>query len=452
MVLLPSFKKKTTVFGQTYIDILISVAILLILTAALFTLVASAFELVSFTQARITARHLASEKIELIRNLPYADVGTLGGIPAGLLPQTENVLRNNLNYTVKTSIVYIDDSFDQLAPDDSLPTDYKRVRVDVSWGGIAASSKNPITLITDIAPRGVETTAGGGTLSILVFDAYGQPVGQADVRIVASEVNPPVDLTLQTANDGRIILPGTPICISCYQIFANKDSYSSDRTYSTEEIANPDKPHQTILESQLTEISFAIDKLSTLVVRSTENRENNFSALPGQAFYLTGEKTLGTDVMDEPVYKFNETFTTNDSGQVNITDLEWDNYHLFLPDGSTWDIAGVNPWLPITVLPDKEQEIAFALGPHTDHSLLAIFKDSFQTPVASVSAVLSDGFGFEASRSSGLTEDPDFGQVFFADLANQVYTLEATAAGFLDFSGSVSVSGTTQEEIVLEEE
>lgn len=444
--------KKIYKTGQVYLDILITITILLILIHAIFTLVTTSYELINFSRARTTAKHLAQEKIELIRNLSYTEIGTAGGIPPGSLPQTENIFKNGLNYVIKTSIVYIDDPFDSLAPDDLLPTDYKRTRVDVSWGGLAASSINPVTLVTDIAPRGVETTVGGGTLSILVFNANGEAVAQATVNIVADTVEPPVNLTLETADNGRVILPGSPTCSNnCYQISASKEGYSSERTYSTGEVANPNKPHQNVLEGQLTEISFAIDKTNTLIVTSTQNRENNFAPLANQSFRLKGSKTLGTDINDDPIYKFDQEFTTDESARSTINDLEWDNYDFFLPEGSSWDIAGTNPLLPLSLLPDQSLDLAFTSNPHTQNSLLIIFKNDASGPIASVSAKLS-GLGFEATGSSGLNNNPDFGQLFFPGLASQNYTLEASASGFLDFNSNINVSDQTVEEVVMEGE
>ena len=156
--------------GQSLIGILVSLAIFSILSQAIFTVVSTSLNLVSFNRSRITARHLAQEKIELIRNLPYNDVGTVSGIPAGPLLQEENIVRNKLSYTVKTTIIYIDDSFDNTAPNDLLATDYKRARVEVSWQGLAGSRNNPVVILSDIAPKGIETTTGGGTLSIVVFN------------------------------------------------------------------------------------------------------------------------------------------------------------------------------------------------------------------------------------------------------------------------------------------
>jgi len=451
-MIIPLPLKNSRRSGQIYLDILISVAILTILLHALISLILLSFELISFTRARTTAKHLAQEKIELVRNLSYDMIGTSGGIPSGDLPQTEQISRNGLNYTVKTGIVYIDHPFDEQAPDDLLPTDFKRVRVDVSWEGVARSATNPITLITDVSPKGVETTVGGGTLSILVFNAQGEPVPQAQINVAAPEVTPAINLSLETNDDGRIILPGAPTCTSCYQLSVTKTGYNSNRTYSTEEITNPYKPHLTILEGQLTEVSFAIDKVGRLSVTSSQNREHQFALLPNIIFRLRGEKVIGTDINDNPIYKYEEEFATDDYGRLIITNLEWDNYNLFLPEGGAWDLCGANPLLPIALLPDQELDFTFALSPHTEHSLLTIFTDISQQPIASVAAALSDGSGLTASGSSGLVSDPDFGQIFFPNLDNKLYHLEATASGFAFFNDYFDVSEQMQETIILNSE
>lgn len=447
-----SFKLPKKVTGQIYLDLLITLAILSILTPALISLVLASLSLISYTKARVTAKHLAQEKIELIRNLPYSQVGIIGGIPAGPLPQTENIFRNGLNYQVTTSVIFIDDPFDQTAPQDLLPTDYKKARVEVTWEGLAASTRNPVILVTNIVPKGIETTEGGGTLSILVFNALGEPVSQAQATIFNDDVDPAINLTLETSDDGRIILPGAPACTDCYQISITKENYSSERTYSTEEITNPYKPHLTIIEGALSEISFAIDKLSKIRTYSLWDRAHNFAPLANQSFTLRGAKALGTDVNDELVYKFEQEFTTGSSGQLLIEDLEWDNYFFILPEATGWDLSGSNPLLPIALLPDTTLDFKFSLTSATTNNLLAIFMDSSRSPVASVAAKLTRQPDFEATASSGLAEDPDFGQIFFKNLSAEEYLLEATVSEFLDYQNTVNVIGKTIEEIILEAE
>lgn len=298
-------------------------------------------------------------------------------------------------------------------------------------------------------PRGIESTEGGGTLSILVFDANAQAVPQAEVSIVATETDPQVNLTLETSDNGRIILPGSPTCTDCYQITVSKEDYSTERTYSAFEIANPDKPHQSVIEGFLTEVSFSIDKVGTLNIQTTSSRESGFGDLGNITFTLRGDKALGTDSDDELVYKFEDEYETDAGGEIELEDLEWDNYQVSVDSVDGWDISGINPLLPITLLPDTIESVSFALNSHSTHTLLSSFTNSGDTQIASVSARLYDDFGYEATVSSGLSGYPDFGQSFFSNLTNQIYHLHATVSGYLNFDSDVSVGGNTSEHLIL---
>jgi hypothetical protein len=431
-----------------YFGLLVSMGILAILSQAVITLVFTSYSTLNYTNARTNAKGIATEQMEQIRNLPYASVGTVGGIPPGVIPQNQIIQRNGLNYTVKISIVYIDDPFDHQAPTDLLPTDYKRVRVEVSWGGTAASNGDNVTLISDISPNGVETTAGGGTLYILVFDGGGKPLPQANVTITAGSVNPPVNLTLQTDNFGSVTLPGAPACNNaCYRITATKDYYTTDRTYSASEVANPANPDLSVQEGQVVPVSLAIDRFSTLTFKSTGDRNSNFAPLPNQQFRLVGNKSIGTDSSGQNVYKYNKTLATDASGNLTLNNMEWDTYQ-FTPLSPDYDLAGSNPFLPIKLLPNTTLNFSYALSAHTANSLLTLFSDQGGNPVSSVSAKISNG-SYSASASAGLSTDPDFGQVFFGGLSSGSYTLEATASGFAYFSESLNVSGQTVEKTTL---
>lgn len=438
--------KRSSLYGQTLISTLIGIAVFLILANALFTLVRGSFSIVSFNRARISARHLAQERVELIRNLSYDEVGTQGGIPSGTLLQEETVARNGLSFTVETDVIYIDDPFDTTIPNDLLPTDYKRVRVSVSWGGITASRTNPVVLVTDVVPKGVESTSGGGTLSIFVIDANGQPVPQADVTITAA-TTPAVNLSLQTAENGRLILPGAPPCTACYNITVTKSNFSAERTYATSEVANPAKPHGTVLAGQLTEIAFAIDRTSTLVINTTSNRANDFTPAVSVPFTMRGSKTIGTNTSGNPVYKYEQNASTDGSGVLTINALEWDNYQISLT-GSNPDISGTNPLIPLLIAPNTSTVYTMATHAHTTNSLLLTFTNDDNQQIASVSATLNTTPTPETILS-GQLDDPDFGQAFFSNLNADTYQLTATASGYIDYSGTVSVSGRTQETVVL---
>ena len=445
--MLPCQKKYSS--GETLIGVLISLAIFVILAHALLTLLTTTYSISTFNRARITARYLAQEKIEIIRNMAYEDVGTIGGIPSGTLPETESTILNGLKYDIKTTVVYIDDPFDQQAPNDLLPTDYKRVSIEISWEGLESSRKSPLIMITDISPKGIETTVTGGTLSVYVFDANAQPVSQADVSIASTGTTPIVNLTIKTDNYGRVILPGAPTCKkACYSISVSKEGYSSERTYSTDEVENPAKPMLSVLQGQISESSFAIDKLSTLNVYSYKGRENNFESLGNITFTIQGEKIIGTDSDDNPVYKYQDTFTTDDSGYKHLTNMEWDNY-FFSIDPAVGDISGVNPPPSIQLFPDTSLDTKFAVSAHTTNAVLISFVAASGTPIASVSARLYDDKGFQLVASSGASGYPDSGQVFFSNLAKKIYSLEATISGYIKYQGNVDSYGYKQQKVIL---
>lgn len=437
--------------GEIYIGVLIAIGIFLILSQAVVSLMFSSFDLISFNKARTNAKFIASEQIELIRNLSFEDVGTIGGIPAGNLPQNQTRFINGLTYNIKISIVYVDDSFDNQAPIDLLPNDYKRARVDVSWGGLAASNENTVTLITDIAPNGIETTTGGGTISILVFDSQGEAVPEAKIQIEAPSLNPPIDLELETNQNGVVILPGAPICNSCYRITISKDGFSSERTYSTDEITNPTKPDVTVLESQLTEISFAIDEFANFTLNTKTGIEGSFSNLGGQIVRVYGTKILGTNELDEPIYKFDNELVTNGSGTINIPEMEWDTYTIELPDDSTRVISASTPIAPVEILPNFNVNLNIGLSPKTDFSLWALFIDSNNNPIDNLEVTILDGGVEIETQLTGTEEFINFGQVFFSNLENKNYTINAIKEGYEDYSGTIDVSTNTYETIIINE-
>lgn len=436
--------------GQMLISVLVAIGVFGILAHAIFTLVAASFDLINFNRSRIAARYLAEEKIEIIRNLPYADVGTVGGIPNGVLAEEETQVVNGLTYTIKTSVVYIDDEFDGTAPTDLDPEDYKRARVEVSWEGLAASRKNPIILLTDLDRGDNGLGTEGGTLNILVYDADGVPISGANVHIVATTTDPTVDVNQSTNSSGVVSLPGSPECVGCYQITVTKSGYSTDRTYSTSEVTNPIKPHTSIFADQVTQMSFAIDEVGSISVSSKDSRANSFATLPNMPFRLRGNKIIGTDSLSQPVYKFDENEVTDGSGNFSLSNAEWDTYQVIMPSSSSYDISGNNPLQPLSLLPGGTIDFTLSTEAYTSNSLLTIIKDPSQNLIASATARLTLGSpSYDETVVSGQSGDPDFGQAFFPGLAADTYTIDATASGYLDFNGTFDVSGASTGVVVL---
>ena len=436
--------------GFTIIEAIVGMAIFLIVTGSLFGITQLIFESIGQTRVRHTARLLANEKIEEARNLSYEDLGTVGGIPAGPIEPIEQVSLGGIMFEVTTTIAYIDDPFDGEAPADLVSTDYKRVRVKLEWAGAFASGKRPVVLVTDVAPKGIETNDGGGTLSLLVFNSEGNPLNGAGIHIVNSTVNPQVDLTITSDSFGRVILPGAPSAIESYEITVTKAGYSSDRTYSTQEVTNPSKSHITVLEGQVSEASFAIDKVSSLTVNTFGSRLASFPTLTNVDLRIRGEKIIGNDETESPIYKFDELIQTNTSGTYTFSNMEFDSYIFEVVDGS-YDLAGSNPALPIGLDADEQLNIDLSLAPDSpDGSLLVLVADSGDVSLSSSSARLINGLSsYDETIETGDAGDPDFGHAFFNSLNATAYKLTISLTGYEEATSSIQINEDVFTTIIL---
>jgi type II secretory pathway pseudopilin PulG len=256
--------------GFSLIEAIVGIALMLVVFVGLLGAFRMAVQIVGVSKARVGAVALANEQMESIRNLPYEEIGTVGGIPSGNIPQSETFLLNGVNYTRRVLIQYVDDPADGEGANDEngITTDYKRVRVEVRWE--ARHSADPVVLVSDIAPKGIETNAGGGTLKINVFDASVQPVASADVHIENNSTDPVVSVDVFTNSQGRVVFPGAQASGS-YEITITKTGYSTAQTYdTTAENVDPRPAHLTIIEGETTEASFSIDLLSSKTVETYE--------------------------------------------------------------------------------------------------------------------------------------------------------------------------------------
>ncbi|MBI5622030.1 carboxypeptidase regulatory-like domain-containing protein [Candidatus Falkowbacteria bacterium] len=254
--------------GTTLVEVVVAISILAILSLGIYGAFDLFFQVLANKKNRTEALAIANEKMEILRTMPYADIGTIGGIPPGSLLQTETVTRNHTDFTVLLQVAYVDDPFDGTLggiPDDLLNTDYKRARVTVSWQ--SPFGVTTLYLLSDIAPRGIESALAGGTLAIKVFDANGLPVEGATVNIVNASLTPAIAITTPTDSQGKTTFPGAPESIEGYHITVSKTGYSTDQTYArTADMPQPLQPDITVLDQELTEASFFIDRVSTLAI------------------------------------------------------------------------------------------------------------------------------------------------------------------------------------------
>lgn len=250
--------------GMTLIEAVVGTAIMLIVFLGIFAAFQISLDLVFSTRAATSATALVNERMEYIRGLTYDAVGTSGGIPAGPIPQVEQVSLNGIPYTLSTLVQYVDDPTDGLDELDEtgVTADYKLIRVSAHW--VIRGLPRTTYALTKIAPTGIETLTAGGTLRVNVFDVAAAPVSGAEVHIVNSAVNPAVDVTVTTGASGAIAFPGAPPGAG-YQVTVSKEGYSSAQTYAvTTENQNPNPGHLSIVNQTTTTLSLSIDRTGSL--------------------------------------------------------------------------------------------------------------------------------------------------------------------------------------------
>ena len=189
--------------GFTLIETLIAITILAIVSTAIYFSYSNVLEIFSASYLNLTALSLLDSELELIRNMPYTDVGVQGGVPAGVIAAAKNINYSNIDFVVKTAIRNIDDSFDGTqggSPNDTAPADYKLVELEITCP--TCPRFIPARATTTVAPQGLETVTNNGTLIIRAIDASGQPVVEASVLVINNSISPAININDVTDSSG----------------------------------------------------------------------------------------------------------------------------------------------------------------------------------------------------------------------------------------------------------
>lgn len=364
--------------GFSILELAVGLAIFAILASGLLTSFSVLSRSVKSARVQTAIASIASNELELVRNLPYAQVGTVNGNPAGNLPDQSNpqtITFDGRQYKIFYEVAYIDDTADGtiLAGTDSAAQDYKQVKMKVQ-----TPEGNITAFVTSVAPKGLEGTANAGAILISVIDASGNPVTGANIHIENLAATPDIILDRTGDSNGQWAEVGLPeasgapgkLPANTYHIVVTKTGYSSDQTYPiTVGNPNPTKPDATVLTGQVTSLTFQIDLLANLTIRTL----NQYcQALNGVGINVTGSKLIGTS---PSVLKYNQDFTSS-SGAVVMNNIEWDTYVPTLTSTASYVVYGTSPIQQIQVLPGSNQVFTMILGPYSTNSLLVIVKDA----------------------------------------------------------------------------
>lgn len=442
--------------GFTFIDVLVGISLMLIVFLGILGAYRLGLKVVGQSKARITATAIANEKIEQIHNLPYKKVGTIIHFPdepAGDIQKTENIIQNNINYLVETTVKYISDCFDgpqsaecpQAPIADDCVKDYKRVQVRISW---EVPFKGSIDFFTDIAPKNLNqekeecTGAAAGVLSISVFNALGMAVTSPLIEVIDPDTG--LTLTSYFPSSGKydFILPS-----DVYKLKVSKTNYSIAQTYwegdiyDGKVIAAPAKSHPSVYEGKLTEIGLSIDEVGLMKIETRGTRGQGYPPVHNATFEMEGTKTVGNDSQGKPIYKYSQNHIVNGPAEINLSDLEWDSYNFSVnsPDYDLTDIespAETTTTQPVDLLPADDKEVRLILK--AENTLLVNVKDASTTlPIFGASVRIIDG----ESGYDVLQPTDENGKTIFIPLKESSYQLEVEANGYQNSISVIFVSG-----------
>ncbi|OHA92608.1 MAG: hypothetical protein A2W51_01525 [Candidatus Zambryskibacteria bacterium RIFCSPHIGHO2_02_39_10] len=382
--------------GFSFVELIVGMAVFLTIIIAVYDSYISVFNVVGASRAKIEAVSLINEQFEIVRNLTYSNVGVAGSIPYGVLLHTQTLVRDNYSYEVTTTVRNIDDTFDGSiggTPNDLSPADYKVVEIEINCNN--CKTFVPMVVTTNVAPKNLETASANGALFVRVFDANGNPVSGANIHIENNQTSPTVVIDDVTNNSGMLQIVDAPPGVNAYEITVTKSGYSTDKTY-TESPSNPNptNPHATVVLQQVTQLSFVIDRLSAFNVTSVTE---TCSSVGSVDFNLLGSKIIGTN---PTVIKYNQNKITDAGGSLNVSDIEWDSYLITLIDG-VYELVGINPILPVGVIPNSSQNLQLVVAPKNPQTLLVTVKDSATgLPLSGVTVILTKA-GFSATSITG---------------------------------------------------
>lgn len=434
--------------GTTLIEVLVSIAVVSFLTTTIYLTLTGAVSNMGESKQRVGAVAIAHEKMEIIRNLDYEEVGVIDGIINGPMLALETVTRNGFDFDVYIDVRYVDDSLDGVGLDDLINTDYKLVQVIVEWEH--QEKIDSVEFVSSFVPDGVETNMGGGTLVLNTMTSGGEAVANVNIHLESIEDSPVVDYSTSTDNFGSLVLQGVPS--QTYRISLSKIDYEDVRTY-------PSPPESSFIpvnidfyvdEGALNSKNFFIDLDSDLVLKAVDIADE--SGISGVDIELEGGKEIGSDPI---TYNLDDSSTTDSGGELDYSSISSGFYEIvnFGELGtSVYKFIGSDDEATFTLAAGSNEEIVLLFVDENTPSLyITVLDDITNEPIQGAEIGIAGPSDFD--QGSETRED---GTTFFPPtvdppvlMENDEYSIEVRIGGYQDYSGTVDIDDFTSKEIRL---
>ncbi len=333
--------------GYTLVELMVGIVLLTMIALSVFTLFSTLIRSTVVTKRKAVASTLAITQMETLRALPFNSLAVLGGpiYSTSYLPNTTTTTLNNVTYTIKTSIDYVDDAFDgcgsypnlslkQLycrnyppptgAPaTDTNPQDYKVAHVTVFGPGNVKLAE----VDSQISARVAETASTTGALFVRVLDENGNPLSGATVQVANTTVSPNINLSDTSDSNGNAIFYGLPPDTSGfdYRVTGSLTNYSTLTTIAPSGSLTPTYPSQQILTQQSSFVTLTLKPQGTnsLVIETTDTNGN---PLANMRVYVKGgykkyTLTTNTEYYYDTMTPTDTRPTTDASGLAALTGL-----------------------------------------------------------------------------------------------------------------------------------
>ncbi len=368
--------------GFTLVELVIGLTVLSIVVLSFFGLFTSLVNSAVVAKQKAVANSLASNQIEYLKSLPYDNLAVSGGsiIAPSYIPASRTQKIDGANYTIITSINYIDDAFDgclvlalcrnkpvpaSITLPDNNPADYKIAHVDVkSRSGTVLAAMD-----TQISSKVAETSSSTGALVVTVVDDKGNPISGANVNVFNNTITPNTNANDTSDSNGVAIFYNLKPDSNAfdYKLTASKNGFSTLVTIVPSGSLTPTFSSQKILSQKPSMLTMVIKPMTSNSLIA-EALDKSGSPLANLKLYAKGGYKKYSDPKNTEYYFDNFTPTdsrtsTNATGLAAFNDLVpgpyyfcGDNQNLNCKIGTTTyylvaaiPYAGISSYSPVNV-------------------------------------------------------------------------------------------------------